>query len=699
MKTVVFQAFAALLLAIVLSLHAEKVRVGFYLEDGFCGFDAKGERTGVCVDWAAAVAPINGWDVEWVNCSWSGGLKRLEKGEVDMMVAAVYRGSRRERWLFPHIPLAPFRTYLFVREGSPLANNTRTLEGARIGVPAEYVHADILRVWLEQKDISCSIKVYQSVPELERALDDGTLDAALGAATRSFMKHKAYVALPALPLYVAVNPRRPDLAEACDRAATILNELDPDFIRRITRKHFAWQKEILPLHDISRDRDLSDAVSTVLAEGASFAVEGHGTTQKSESGQDVGPFVIAIILLASAGVLGYIRLMRALAAARTAARAKANFLATMSHEIRTPLNAVVGFTELLDDPRLDSAARREYLDGIKFASGALVSLIDDVLDLSKLEAERMDVLNGSVDPVRLVSELESVFSFRTAEKGVALQCSAAKGVPCLALRESCVRQMLLNLIGNAVKFTDEGAIHCRIAAVQDGKDTVTFLAVVRDTGCGIPAEKLATLFDPFVQASDSSRDRVYKGTGLGLAIVKRLVEAARGTLEVRSEVGRGTAFAVRIPHVKTLGPSSILSVVEPPKIGRELPPLFEQLSFLLVDDVPINLKVLQLHLRNLGCEDVRTAESGAEALHLLKLRPAHIVLTDLWMPEMTGEQLVRAIRKDPDLAGMKTVVITADADAGATFDQTAFDALTTKPITTAKLKAVISKFLMPHSQN
>ena len=694
----VSQALVALLLAIALPLRAEKVRIGFYLEDGFCGFDKEGGRTGVCVDWAAAVAPVNGWEVEWVNCSWSGGLKRLEKGEIDVMVAAVYRGSRRARWLFPHIPLAPFRTYLFVRDGSPLADNTRTLEGARIGVPAEYVHADIFRAWLERKDISCSVKVYQSVPELERALDDGTLDAALGAATRSFAKHKAYIALPALPLYVAVNPRRPDLVEACDRAATILNELDPDLLRRITGKHFAWRKEILPLHDISRDRDLSVAMSTVLAGDVAFAAERRDIPQSAESGQDVGPFVIAIVLLAFAVALGYVRLIRALAAARTAAQAKANFLATMSHEIRTPLNAVVGFTELLDDPQLDSAARREYLDGIKFASGALVSLIDDVLDLSKLEAERMDVLNGSVDPVRLVSEMESVFSFRTAEKGLDLRCSAAKGVPCLALRESCVRQMLLNLIGNAVKFTDDGAIHCRIAAVQDGKDTVTFLAVVRDTGCGIPAEKLATLFDPFVQAADSSRDRVYKGTGLGLAIVKRLVEAAHGSLEVRSEVGRGTAFAVRIPYVKTLGPASAPAVMEPPKTGRPLPPL-EQMSFLLVDDVPINLKVLQLHLRNIGATDVRLAASGAEALHLLKLRPAHIVLTDLWMPEMTGEELVRAIREDPDLAGMKTVVITADADAGATFDLTAFDALTTKPVTTAKLRAVISKFLMPHSRN
>ena len=695
----VFRVFAALLFSVVLPLGAEKVRIGFYLEDGFCGLDEKGERTGLCVDWAAAVAPINDWETEWVNCSWSGGLDRLAKGEIDVMVATVYRRSRRSRWLYPHIPLAPFRTYLFVRPGSPLAENTQTLEGARIGVPAEYVHADILRAWLKRKDINCSIRVYQTVPELERALNDGSLDAALGSATRNFVKHKAYIALPALPLYVAVNPRRPDLAEACDRAATILNELDPDFLRRITKKHFTWRKEIRPLHDISRDRDLSVAMSAVLAEGSAFATEAHDVATRPEAGQqDVGPFVIAIILLVFVGVLGYGRLMRALSVAKSAARAKANFLATMSHEIRTPLNAVVGFTELLDDPQLGASARREYLDGIKFASGALVSLIDDVLDLSKLEAERMDVLDGSVDPVRLVSEMESIFAFRTSEKGILLRCSAVKGVPRLALRESCVRQMLLNLIGNAVKFTDEGAIHCRIAAVPDGVNTVTFLAVVRDTGCGIPPEKLATLFDPFVQASDSSRDRVYKGTGLGLAIVKRLVEAAHGTLEVRSELGRGTAFAVRIPHVRTLGAVAAPTPLEQREAGRELPPL-EKMSFLIVDDVPINLKVLQLHLRNLGIEDIRAAESGAEALHLLKLRPAHVVLTDLWMPEMTGEQLARTIRANADFAGIRVVVITADADAGASFDLTVFDAVTTKPITSAKLHSVFSTFLMPRSQN
>lgn len=682
------QTLATLLLVAVLPLCAEKVRVGFYQDAGWSELSKTGERIGIMPDWIARVAPFNDWEIEWVNCAWGQGLERLAKGEIDLMIAAIYRSSRRERWIYPHIPFLPFRSYLFVRSDGPLAANTKTLEGTRIGVPEGYVHAEILKTWLDRKGISCRLISYRSMPELERALADGKVDVVLGSATRELVTQSVYLAMPSLPLYVVVNSRRPEFAEAVDRAMTIINDVDPNYMRGLAAKHLPWCENITPLHDVSHDRELSAATSAVLAEGAAFAAENDLRTVVGNAALNEGPYVVAIVFLLVLGVAAQIRLVRALAAAKAGAKAKASFLATMSHEIRTPLNAVVGFTELLDEDALTPTARREYLNGIKFASGTLVSLIDDVLDLSRLEAGRMNVLEGSFDSNRLIAEMESIFSFRTAEKGIDLQCSTTERLPLLALRESCVRQMLLNLIGNAVKFTDKGGIHCRVAAVPDGRDTVTYLVVVRDSGCGIPAEKLATLFDPFVRAADSTRDRVYKGTGLGLAIVKRLVDAAHGSVEVRSEVGRGTSFAVRIPHVRTLGPApSPGGEARPKPVKRPMGP--ESLSFLLVDDIALNLRVLSLHLKNLGAGDVRVAASAAEALNLLRDRPADVVFTDLWMPEFSGEQLARTIHADAALQGTRVFAVTADADAGATFDVKVFDGIVTKPVTAAKLRPVI----------
>ena len=223
----------------------------------------------------------------------------------------------------------------------------------------------------------------------------------------------------------------------------------------------------------------------------------------------------------------------------------------MSHELRTPLNAVIGFAEFLSREDLDEKRRREYTEGVVLSSTALLELINDILDLSKLEAGAMKMRSGSCDIGLLLRELPAIFGYRVRRHGVKLVMDAPKHgeVPIVALSQQGMRQILINLVGNSAKFTDSGEIGVRMRWIAE---TRTFHFEIWDTGCGISDEKLSKLFDPFVQDIASrmkSSGGETKGTGLGLPIVKRMVDNAGGTITVRSELGKGTTFIIDIPEL------------------------------------------------------------------------------------------------------------------------------------------------------
>ena len=382
----------------------------------------------------------------------------------------------------------------------------------------------------------------------------------------------------------------------------------------------------------------------------------------------------------------------ALAAAEQGERAKTTFLATMSHEIRTPLNAVVGFAEFLRAPGgCTEDERREYTEGILTSSRALLSLINDILDLSKIEAGRMDIRGGACDLAKLFREMEEIFRFRAEEKGIRLTASVAPGFPVLELQEERVRQILLNLVGNAVKFTAQGGVS--LDAELDGDDLTVHVA---DTGAGIAPDRLEAVFNPFEQDGGVRGGKVYQGTGLGLPICRRLVESVGGTVTVASELGKGSTFTVRIPHVGRVAAKAS----EPPapadtgRLAASLRAAARRRVY-LVDDVALNLRVAARHVQRSGIapEDIRTFLRAADALAALKTAAAAgelplAVLTDMWMPEMDGEALARAVRGDPALERVPVVALTADADSAKSFDLALFDAVLTKPLTGDKVRAL-----------
>ena len=366
------------------------------------------------------------------------------------------------------------------------------------------------------------------------------------------------------------------------------------------------------------------------------------------------------------------------------AQAKTRFLAMMSHELRTPLNAVIGFAEFLVREDTTEQMRKEYVDSILVSSHALLELINDILDLSKLEAGAMKMRAGCCDVSQLLRELPAIFGYRVRKHGVNLNIDApADGeIPALELSQQGVRQILINLVGNAAKFTTDGEIKV-VARWLD--DTRTLHFEVSDTGCGMSDDKLARLFDPFVQ-DIASRLKVNadqeKGTGLGLPIVKRMVDAAGGTITVDSALGRGTKFVIDIPGLSVV--ERVRPAVKAAETALRMAAIPDRV--LVVDDMTMNRKILGIHLGNLKVKDIRYAENGVKAIEVMDEWLPDVVLTDMWMPEMDGTQLAEAMRKDRRLAEIPIVAVTADVDVGSTYDMALFAKVISKPVTGAKLK-------------
>ena len=257
-------------------------------------------------------------------------------------------------------------------------------------------------------------------------------------------------------------------------------------------------------------------------------------------------------------------------------------------------------------------------------------------------------------------------------------------IPILRFSQQGLRQILINLVGNSAKFTEKGEIG--VAVAWDAASS-TLRMTVRDTGCGISDEKLARLFDPFVQ---DIRSRInasageIKGTGLGLPIVKRMVENAGGTILVQSRLGLGTRFDIEIPGLE------VVSEARPPETSPAVLQIVPD-RVLVVDDMPMNRKILGIHLTNLGVKDVRYAENGKAALEVMDEWVPDIVLTDMWMPIMDGSQLAEAMHRERRFAEIPVVAVTADVEVGSSYDMALFSDVLPKPVTGEKLKTLFGK--------
>lgn len=332
-------------------------------------------------------------------------------------------------------------------------------------------------------------------------------------------------------------------------------------------------------------------------------------------------------------------LLRAKQLAEVSMNAKQDFLAKMSHELRTPINGVLGLTNLMINSQL-SKENMEYLNGIRFSGEHLLSIINDILDLSKIEAGKLQIESLAFDPHKVVDQLLKNLKVQAEAKKVSLTMDWESIIPSPLIGDPLrLSQVLMNLLSNAIKFTQEGFVHISGKAIVLNQQTCELQFSVKDSGIGIPKDKLDIIFESFTQADQSTAVR-FGGTGLGLTIVKQLVEMQGGRILVNSEVGRGSVFTIVIPYTIAEKSSSI-TVAEPKTMLS-----FPGSKVLVVEDNLINQLVAKRTLENWQIE-VTVANNGLEALHILKMRDDFdLVIMDVQMPEMDGIEATYRIRHD-----------------------------------------------------
>lgn len=331
---------------------------------------------------------------------------------------------------------------------------------------------------------------------------------------------------------------------------------------------------------------------------------------------------------------------------------KSDFVASMSHEIRTPLSSVIGFSEQLGKTRLDGE-QAEYVDAINLSANMLLSVVNNVLDFSKLEENKLTLENAPFAPAKVLEDITKGLSIKAAEKGIQLQanCSFTKEVMVTgdAFR---LRQILFNLVGNAIKFTNKGGVTIN-ASLRPEHGKMLLDVTVTDTGIGIEKKHLPHIFEEFTQAAANSAKA--EGTGLGLTIVKRIIDLHGGTVQVNSTPGKGSSFRFSIPYL----PAEEQLIVVTSKTQPVAVPKVSQV--LLADDNTLNRRLLELILKKIKL-NFRSASNGKEALELLQQHDFDIILTDIQMPVMDGLALARHIRQleDPKKAGLPILAITGN---------------------------------------
>jgi signal transduction histidine kinase/CheY-like chemotaxis protein len=414
--------------------------------------------------------------------------------------------------------------------------------------------------------------------------------------------------------------------------------------------------------------------------------------------QTTATLMIANGLALAAGLLGFFALRRAqreaenalrgelrAAQARRANEEKSAFLANMSHEIRTPMNAIFGFAQLLGDHVRDPL-HREWLASIKKSGQMLLSLINDVLDLSKIEAGKMHLSPQGTDLTELATETLALFEPMAESKGLQLRIEIDHSdlVP-VVVDAARLRQILMNLLSNAVKYTERGEVTLRLSMLASplGRGRDLRLAVT-DTGLGIDPEQQEQIFEPFYQA-ESPDGRVRQGTGLGLSITRRLVDLMHGRIHVLSRPGEGATFSVNIPDLE---PAAVVATgADEVRVDFDQLPM---LKILVVDDVEWNLEVAQGYLRD-SHHEVALASDGIEGVETARGWRPDVVMMDLRMPRMNGFDALDAIRADSALAGTPVIAVTASSLAGEAGPQHApFDGFLRKPYTPLELFAVLN---------
>jgi len=381
--------------------------------------------------------------------------------------------------------------------------------------------------------------------------------------------------------------------------------------------------------------------------------------------------------------------------ASQANRSKTEFLANMSHEIRTPMNAILGFSELIEAEVTDPALL-QFLRAIRSSGKTLLALINDLLDLSKIEAGKMSLQFEPISLQDLIQDMLNIFQVNCDDKGITLESDLDPNLPQqLVLDEARIRQIIFNLLGNAVKFTHKGKVELRVycRGYSFGSNKVDLRLEVSDTGIGIEKDDQKNIFEPFEQ-SRGQKQKDYGGTGLGLSITSRLVKMMGGNLTLSSALGKGSSFVIDLPGIATLGSSQAPIRVNGDAGKGEGALSFAGRNVMVVDDNLLNRRVLAASLRSYGLE-IREAVNGRECLEKVEEMKPDLILMDLLMPELSGEETTILLREQSQFNNLHIVACTAlDLSKAREISNRAnFDDILIKPVSQSALRRVLQRFI------
>ena len=362
---------------------------------------------------------------------------------------------------------------------------------------------------------------------------------------------------------------------------------------------------------------------------------------------------------------------------------KSEFLANMSHEIRTPMNAIIGFTDLLDKD-LTEPIHKNYVKSVQDSSKILLTIINDILDLSKVEAGKLEIEYQPSDISIISDEIKSVFYHKAKAKALALNINIAQSVPSsLLMDEVRIRQILFNLISNAIKFTPEGYININITNSSIVENKTNLIIEIEDSGIGMDEEQQKNMFEAFTQHSNQS-NKTYGGTGLGLAIVKKLIELMGGTITLKSTRDEGSTFIITLLDIELSDEEALH------ERNKDVEVIFEKATILIADDIELNRTLLLEYLKDTPLE-ILQAKDGQEAVDIAKEQEIDLILMDIKMPNKTGYEATAEIKKIKDIP---TIAITASVVArGDNEENQIFDDFLHKPIQYNQLATSMCKFL------
>ncbi|MCL2055275.1 MAG: transporter substrate-binding domain-containing protein [Oscillospiraceae bacterium] len=631
----------------------------------------EGQWQGIAIDMMDELEQLIGIKFEAVNSrneEWLSLLDALETGRAAMVSELLYTKEREENFIWNKNKLFA-DSFVLISKSEHYDISVNEILYTSVGVVKGTAHGDLFLQWFPEHR---HVTVYEDNPAAFGALERGEIDMLMSSRHQllNLTNYREQVGYKANFIFAAeyestfgFNKNYEVLCSIIDKGMGLI---DKDVISGYwMRKTFDYRVKL------ARQR-------TVWMLGASAF------------------FLILVFLVflffrkKSEGHrlerLVHIRteeLEEAIDAAEAANRSKSSFLASMSHEIRTPMNAVIGMLELLTHEPLNDR-QMNYVSDIKHSAVSLLSIINDILDMSKIEAGKMELIPVDYDFMAFLDNIHSMFTYVAEEKGLEFKFETQGDLPgCLFGDDIRLRQIIINICGNAVKFTQRGYVELKVINAGD-----TMIFKISDSGRGIKQEDIEGLFSAFGQ-TDTVKNRNIAGTGLGLAICKSFAQMMHGTIEVESEYGDGSTFTVTIPLIQ--GDAEKLKAAVPK--GSKL--FAPKAKILVVDDNEFNLKVA-VGLLKLSKINVETASSGALAVEMVQQTDYHIVFMDHMMPEMDGVETTAAIRA---LGGkyekLAIIALTANAVQGSRefFLSNSFDDFLSKPIDVRELISLLKKWL------